>query len=339
MRHRPDPSSRHRVARAPRHRAARAPRHRPPRTHRAATAAARPAARLLVAGVLGTAVLTVSPVAADAPVGVPGAARVPSRPPLAEGRATPAAADARTDRSTVAPCAEGAGQRAGQGHEAPGLGRLTPVMVSWACDPFSAVAGLPATGLEREEPERLYSLVTREQAVEPGDYAPDDLVDLFGGPYQARQEVADQLTLLVDAARAAGHPQVSVTSGFRDHLTQAGTYEDWVRRAGAERAELISARPGHSEHQLGLAVDLTGSCGGFACFGESPEGRWVAEHAHRFGFIIRYPEGGADVTGYAYEPWHLRYVGPRAAWAMHVRGERYWETFAPTALENLTTGR
>lgn len=218
------------------------------------------------------------------------------------------------------------------------IGGLVLEVAALLCDPLGPAAGLPPTSLESEEPERLYTLVTRDLAIEPERYAPEDLVPLPGGLYEARREVAAQLTALIGAAAEAGHVYLSVTSGFRDHDTQAGTREDWVRRLGADRADQVSARPGHSEHQLGLAVDVTGACGGFECFGDSDDGRWVAANAHRFGFIVRYPEGGHDVTGYAYEPWHLRYVGPRAAWAMHLQGEAYWERFAPVALDAATAG-
>lgn len=291
-----------------------------------------------MAGALGGTMLAVSPVSADAPVGAP-AAPAPQSAPVAVATPTvpgePGRSAPHARRESLCDPGQEAGRAEGPVPGAAGragLERFGPTVVSWACDPFAAVAGLPATELEAGEPERLYTLLTRDQGIEPLDYAPDDLVPLFDGPYRARAEVADQLVLLVEAARTAGHPVVSVTSGFRDYATQQGTYEDWVRRSGPEQADRVSARPGFSEHQLGLAVDLTGTCGGFACFGESPEGQWVAENAHRFGFIIRYPEGGADVTGYAYEPWHLRYVGPRAAWAMHLRGEVYWENYAAVAL-------
>lgn len=189
---------------------------------------------------------------------------------------------------------------------------------------------LPPTTLEATDARMLLAQVTREQAVDPVDYAPDDLVPLRGGVYQARAEVGEQLDALLEAAAEAGHLSLAVTSGFRSHETQAGTFADWAGRLGEERAELLSARPSHSEHQLGLAVDLAGTCT-YQCFGASPEGQWVAENAHRWGFIVRYPQDGQAVTGYAWEPWHLRYVGPRAAWGMHLAGEAYWEHFQPVA--------
>src|SRR5690606_31668559 len=153
--------------------------------------------------------------------------------------------------------------------------------------PLGPTAVLPPTTLEAQEPRRLYALVTREQPVTPLRYAPDDLVALPGGLYEARVEVAEQVRALMAAAREDGHDYLVVTSGYRAYETQAGTHEDWVRRLGADRAGQVSAVPGHSEHQLGLAVDLTGECGGYQCFGASDDGRWVAQNAHRFGFIVR----------------------------------------------------
>ena len=197
----------------------------------------------------------------------------------------------------------------------------------------SVVDALPPTTLERTEPELLYQLITREDPIEPLRYAPEDLVTVQGGPYQLREEAAEQLERLLAAGEEAGHRWLVVTSGYRAYDVQAGTHQDWVGRVGAERAAKVSALPGHSEHQLGLAVDVGGECGLYECFGYADDGTWVAENAHRWGFIIRYPEGGEKVTGYAWEPWHLRYVGPRAAWAMKLSGEVYWERAQPRLVD------
>jgi D-alanyl-D-alanine carboxypeptidase len=191
------------------------------------------------------------------------------------------------------------------------------------------------TDMELGPRTRLLALVTKSRAIDPERYVPPDLVSFRGGQHQVRPEVATRLEALFDAAAAAGHPDLSVISGFRSYETQKATYEYWVELLGRERADQISARPGHSEHQLGLAVDIAGpSCSGWQCFGDTPEGRWVAAHAHRFGFIIRHPQGGMPVTGYDYEPWHLRYVGPRASWMMTVRDEVYWDRYQPTAVRD-----
>ncbi len=177
------------------------------------------------------------------------------------------------------------------------------------------------TALERHEPEQLLTLVAKDVPLEPRNYAPDDLVDWRDGSYELREEVAAQLEELFAAADEAGHA-LRVISGYRSYQTQVATYDEWVRARGQAVAERISARPGHSEHQTGLAVDVdstSGACYLNACFGDTPEGQWVAEHAHEHGFIVRYPDGASDVTGYAYEPWHLRYVGPQVAGLMHER--------------------
>lgn len=193
------------------------------------------------------------------------------------------------------------------------------------------------SGMESGDTARLYDLVTKTRTVEPLRYAPADLVSWRGTSYRLRPEVATMLDQLVVDATAAGHPGLYVRSAYRSYDEQADVYAYWVALLGQEQADLISARPGHSEHQLGLAVDVAGpSCDGWDCFGDTPEGRWVAANAHRYGFIIRYPEGGTPVTGYAYEPWHLRYVGPRAAWMMHVRDEIYWDTYRARAVADGT---
>lgn len=268
----------------------------------------------------------------DGPVAVATPAQVP--PP-----ATPTVATVREEVAVAVP--DSAVVPAGVPGEpcqvAPGGTDLGPGAIGAAALGASALGcviptwqALPPTALERTDPRMLLAQVTREQAVDPVDYRPDDLVPLQGGPYEARAEVGEQLVDLIDAAVDAGHPSLTVTSGFRSYETQAGTFADWAARLGEERADVLSARPGHSEHQLGLAVDLAGRCS-YQCFGASEDGRWVAENAYRWGFIIRYPEDGFAVTGYAWEPWHLRYVGPRAAWGMHLTGEVYWENFQPVA--------
>ena len=193
------------------------------------------------------------------------------------------------------------------------------------------------SGMETDDKARLYDLLTKTQAVSPLHYVPADLVSWRGTGHQVRPEVSVMLDALFDDAAAAGRPGLYVKSAYRSYAEQQATYDYWVRTVGRARADVISAKPGHSEHQLGLAVDLGGpNCTGWACFGDTPEGRWVAAHAHEYGFIIRYPEGGTSVTGYEFEPWHLRYVGPRAAWMMHVRDRIYWDTYQPTAVADGT---
>jgi len=99
-------------------------------------------------------------------------------------------------------------------------------------------------------------------------------------------------------------------SGFRSYETQKTLYNNYVARDGKEEADRYSARPGHSEHQTGLAFDLNSL---EQSFGETKEGIWLAEHCAEYGFIIRYPAGKEEITGYMYEPWHIRYIGTEKA--------------------------
>lgn len=103
---------------------------------------------------------------------------------------------------------------------------------------------------------------------------------------------------------------ISIISGFRSYYTQLYTYQYFVDDRGREAADRVSARPGHSEHQTGLAFDINSTS--FA-FTETPEAKWLAENCAEYGFIIRYPEGKEDVTGYSYESWHIRYLGVEKA--------------------------
>lgn len=106
-------------------------------------------------------------------------------------------------------------------------------------------------------------------------------------------------------------------SVFRDFNRQKKLYEGYVAKDGQEKADRYSARPGFSEHQTGLAFDI-GESGAeqhwaAASFGDTEAGKWVAENAYRYGFILRYPEGKEQLTGYMHESWHFRYVGKEAA--------------------------
>lgn len=153
------------------------------------------------------------------------------------------------------------------------------------------------------------------------DYVPPDLVQPLAAAGNSgtlmRKEAADQLDLLFASAKDAGYTLVAV-SGYRSYSTQRTIYSRRTRsgdKKADQRARLFVAPPGASEHQLGLAMDLgrKGKTNLTASFGESDEGAWVREHAHRFGFIIRYKAQWTDITGYGDEPWHIRYVGPEHA--------------------------
>jgi len=130
------------------------------------------------------------------------------------------------------------------------------------------------------------------------------------------------------AAAAAEGFRLSVESAYRSYGYQVNTFRNQVARFGQVRAEIQVARPGYSEHQTGLAADIGGGgCHIESCFATTAEGRWVAANSYRFGYVIRYPDGKQDVTGYKYEPWHVRYVGVALATEMHRTGVASMEEF------------
>ena len=107
-------------------------------------------------------------------------------------------------------------------------------------------------------------------------------------------------------------------SGFRSYSTQKSVYNNWVKKDGKAKADTYSARAGYSEHQSGLAADLNhvGSS-----FDNTKEAKWLEENCYKYGFILRYPKGKQDVTGYIYESWHFRYVGIPLATKLYNNGD------------------
>lgn len=140
---------------------------------------------------------------------------------------------------------------------------------------------------------------------------PSELVMPGGGPAYLTEEAADALAQLIEAGDRAGQ-ELRVRSAYRSYAEQVATYQYWVDVLGEVEANRRSAVPGHSEHQLGVVADVTSASVGWELepeFGETPEGRWLKQHAWEFGFVESYPQEAEAITGYDYEPWHIRYVG------------------------------
>ncbi|MCQ9164945.1 D-alanyl-D-alanine carboxypeptidase family protein [Arthrobacter sp. STN4] len=170
-------------------------------------------------------------------------------------------------------------------------------------------------------------VVNKRRPNSPVNQTPPDLVGI--GSQLMRWEAANQLTLFLRGASGAG-VAVTTVSGFRSYSSQASLYNYYVSLYGQAVADTISARPGYSEHQTGLVMDIgnpDGACGLQACFAGTPAGQFAAANSWRYGFIIRYPNGYDAITGYTYEPWHLRYIGVRTATDMHYRGYRTLEQY------------
>jgi len=199
----------------------------------------------------------------------------------------------------------------------------------------SAIAGGAAPCIPLGDPARVWVVINKQRPCEPIDYrppgvsAPASIRNL--GATSLRENAGAALSAMMAAAANAGAGEVALDSGFRSYETQHSTYEAQVGARGEAGADLISARPGFSEHQTGLAADVVacanGSCGSIERFAGTPQSVWVAEHAWEHGWVVRYDEGQTPITGYQPEPWHLRYIGPELARAYHDGGFRTLEQF------------
>ena len=166
----------------------------------------------------------------------------------------------------------------------------------------------------------------------PSDYHPGDLVDTsqagLNGGYTMRSLVTADLRAMTDAARVAGRA-IQVVSGFRSYAAQKATFDYWVSVGGYEQALRTSARPGHSEHQLGTTFDFTSQGGRppweYADWATLPAGQWMASNAWRYGFVMSYPRNSFSTVCYDYEPWHYRYIGRAAAAEVRASGLTFRE--------------
>lgn len=168
---------------------------------------------------------------------------------------------------------------------------------------------------EIKHPETLTVLVNKNRKLKE-DYIPPDLEQISlsyaTDDKYMRKEAKEAFERLSEDAKQLGYSIVAVST-YRDYVYQEKLYEYYVETKGKEYADQCSARPGHSEHQTGLSVDVMGSNQDYDEFASAIEFEWMKKNAHRYGFILRYPEGKERITGFKYEPWHYRYVGKEAA--------------------------
>ena len=161
----------------------------------------------------------------------------------------------------------------------------------------------------------------------PEDCAPQNLVVLpawasHNAEQRLTEESAAALLRMFTEAGEQGH-EIMTRSTYRSYQTQVWTYQSHVDRIGREAADRISARPGHSEHQLGTTADITTPQVNYQLttdLANTSAGQWAAEHAWAHGFVMSYPEGTEHITGYSFEPWHFRYVGVDVARDVRSRG-------------------
>lgn len=184
-------------------------------------------------------------------------------------------------------------------------------------DAESSIISVKAEPAITKDPENPLMLVNKSCWLSD-TYVPSDLVSV--GEFavkamDAKKIVRNSYARLYDDARKAGF-DIKIISAYRDYALQEYLFSYWCTVDGEEQALRTSAKPGRSEHQTGYALDVSCETSGWdllESFGSTPEGKWIAENCHKYGFIIRYEKDTEDITGYAYEPWHIRYVGEKAA--------------------------
>ena len=172
-------------------------------------------------------------------------------------------------------------------------------------------------------------LVNRQWRVS-ADYEPEDLrVVQVTGRKSMREEAAAAFEEMAAVCLQETGKQLTCVSGYRSYETQSNLYSNKLKRVKTQaKADEYVARPGASEHQLGMAMDVgqVQETSLVEAFGKTVGGKWIRENCWRFGFILRYGEGWEDVTGYKYEPWHVRYVGLETSTAIHDNAQPF-ETY------------
>jgi D-alanyl-D-alanine carboxypeptidase len=189
-----------------------------------------------------------------------------------------------------------------------------------------------STAQSIDDPASYWVVVNKQRPLNPSDYYPADLVDppVPYGAYSMRQAASDAVVAMFAAFLQETGEEMESISGFRSYDSQVSTYNGWVDSLGQAEADLQSARPGHSEHQTGLAIDVgsvPAECSLETCFAGTTQGQWLAGNGWRFGFIVRYPSDKTPVTGFSYEPWHMRFVGVELSTEMHNTGVTTLEEF------------
>jgi len=191
--------------------------------------------------------------------------------------------------------------------------------------------------LATEFPSSSWLIVNKNRPLNPIDFAPGDLRVInssssLDNPRELRltATAATALEQLAEQMHADKAGQMFINSAYRTFEYQAGLFSQKVNQSSEAEALLTNAKAGYSEHQTGLAVDVSvpaQGCAIMTCFGDTVGGKWLAENSWRFGFVIRYEQDTSEITGYTYEPWHLRYIGVPLAKLYHESGMKTLEEF------------
>jgi len=187
------------------------------------------------------------------------------------------------------------------------------------------------------DPNNINVLVNKKYPLSPKKFAPKT-VAISGTDVRLKASAAKAYSSMVKAAAKDG-VKIRAVSGYRSYARQAELYNYYTRIYGQSYASKISAVPGTSEHQTGLAIDIGNknkACGLQACFANTPVGKWAAKNAYKFGFVLRYPKGQESITGYSFEPWHFRYLGTTLAKSYKNSGAKTLEAYYGVASSTKT---
>jgi D-alanyl-D-alanine carboxypeptidase len=189
-----------------------------------------------------------------------------------------------------------------------------------------------------DDPSSLWVVVDKKRPLNPKTYIPKNLVKpkfpngVGQNPYGIKlaKSAAKAAIQMATAMNAEGKGVLVLSSTYRSYQTQVAVHARDVALLGLKAGENLAARPGYSEHQTGLAADLSAvgqGCVIRTCFAQTKAGKWLAANAWQYGFILRYPKGRTATTGYQFEPWHFRYVGVELSTQMHSTGVAVLEDF------------
>ncbi|BCW72271.1 M15 family metallopeptidase [Arthrobacter sp. NicSoilB8] len=267
--------------------------------------------RLLLAGTGLAALTACTPAPPNTPSGTPGPTPGPA-PGLAT--ATPSAAASASGSPLPASAAAAV------------PGAPAPAAAPPSAAPPSAAAPGPQHSLT--DPTSPWVIVNKHRPLSPATFVPPDLARpavrlATSGEAALLNSTTAAAAEKMFAAAAADGVVITLASGYRSFATQTATYGNWVHTQGQAKADTASARPGYSEHQTGWSFDIGDGSGADAFtpqFKDRPAAVWANANAHRFGFVVRYPWMLHGITGYYYEPWHLRFIGTAAAADMAARG-------------------
>lgn len=189
----------------------------------------------------------------------------------------------------------------------------------------------PYTHTKKADMDKGYAILVNKYTSLPEKYAPDDVVEMsnwYSYPGNSiRKDVYNAFIEMFNAAKEAGYTLI-VNSSYRTYEEQKEIYDDYESNRGQEYADTYAARPDFSEHQTGLSLDIFSPGANMSNFADTETFKWISENCYKYGFILRYPEGKEDITGYSYEAWHYRYVGKELAEKVYDSGLTYDEYYA-----------